>query len=136
MLTCSVGFDGGLVPINFPQREHTGWFWLCPISNSTTPDSRCDSSRNSLISAFAVSESSSAKRVLDRCDDHYDEPQRAARYLCSHLTSVTSVFPFSTIYVASSAAFSVPTFFAECAAPAGINNTSPALSVVGGAASI
>src|SRR5262245_27501485 len=47
-------------------------------------------------------------------------------------TSVMSGFPFSTTYVASSAPRPVPTFFAEWIVPAGMNSTSPALSVTGG----
>jgi hypothetical protein len=50
----------------------------------------------------------------------------------AHLTSTTSGFPFSTIYVASSAALTLPTFFAAWIVPAGMNKTSPALSVTGG----
>jgi hypothetical protein len=47
-------------------------------------------------------------------------------------TSSRSGFPFSTIYVASSAALLLPTFFAAWIVPAGMNKTSPALSVTGG----
>src|SRR5262245_49673575 len=50
----------------------------------------------------------------------------------AHLTSSTSGFPFSTIYVASSAPLPLPTFFAAWIVPAGMNKTSPALSVTGG----
>ena len=50
----------------------------------------------------------------------------------AHLTSTTSGFPFSTTYVASSAALPLPTFLAEWIVPAGMNKTSPALSVTGG----
>ena len=50
----------------------------------------------------------------------------------AHLPSTTSGFPFSTIYVASSAALPLPTFFAAWIVPAGMNRTSPALSVTGG----
>ena len=50
----------------------------------------------------------------------------------AHLTSTTSGFPFSTIYVASSAPLPLPTFFAAWIVPAGMNKTSPALSVTGG----
>ena len=50
----------------------------------------------------------------------------------TYLASTTSGFPFSTIYVASSAAVPLPTFFAEWFVPAGINKTPPALSVTGG----
>jgi hypothetical protein len=49
-----------------------------------------------------------------------------------HLLNVTSGLPFSTIYVASSAALTLPTFFAEWTVPAGMNKTSPALRVTGG----
>src|SRR5262245_22774940 len=50
----------------------------------------------------------------------------------AHLTSSTSGFPFSTIYVASSAPLPVPTFLAAWIVPAGMNKTSPALSVTDG----
>ena len=49
----------------------------------------------------------------------------------AHSASMTSGFPFSTMYVASSEALTVPTFFAVCIAPAGMNKASPALSVTG-----
>ena len=52
--------------------------------------------------------------------------------LSAHLARTTSGLPFSTIYVASSAPLPLPTFFAEGTTPAGINKTSPALSVTGG----
>src|SRR5262245_15865698 len=39
---------------------------------------------------------------------------------------------FSTMYVASSAPLPLPTFFAAWIVPAGMNKTSPALSVTGG----
>jgi len=42
-----------------------------------------------------------------------------------------SGFPFSTMYVASSAARPVPTFLAEWIVPAGMKRTSPALTVTG-----
>ena len=41
-------------------------------------------------------------------------------------------FSFSTIYVASSAPFRLPTFFAAWIVPAGMKRTSPGLSVTGG----
>ena len=50
----------------------------------------------------------------------------------AHLAKVTSGFPFSTIYVASSAALPLPTFFTAWIVPDGMNKTSPALSVTGG----
>ena len=50
----------------------------------------------------------------------------------AHSTSTTSGFPFSTTYVASSAALAVPTFFTAWIVSAGTKKTSPALSVVGG----
>src|SRR5215204_1846460 len=50
----------------------------------------------------------------------------------AHSTSTTSGFPFSTTYVASSAALPVPTFFTAWIVSAGTKKTSPALSVVGG----
>ena len=55
---------------------------------------------------------------------------------CAHLTTTRSGFPFSTIYVASSAPLPLPTFFAAWIVPAGMNKTSPALSVTGGLPSI
>jgi hypothetical protein len=51
--------------------------------------------------------------------------------LGAHL-STTSGFPFSTRYVASSAALPLPTCLAAWGAPAGMNKESPALSVIGG----
>jgi hypothetical protein len=53
-----------------------------------------------------------------------------------HFMSSRSGFPFSTTYVASSAPFWLPTFLAEWIVPAGMNRTSPALRVTGGAPSI
>ena len=53
---------------------------------------------------------------------------RIHRCSCPHLTTVRSGFPFSTIYVASSAPLPLPTFFAVWIAPAGTNKTSPALT--------
>ena len=50
----------------------------------------------------------------------------------AHSTTVRSGLPFSTIYVASSAPRPVPTFLAAWIVPAGMNRTSPALSVTGG----
>src|SRR5918995_5690121 len=50
----------------------------------------------------------------------------------AHSTSTTSGFPFSTTYVASSAALVVPTFLTAWIVSAGMNRTSPALSVVDG----
>src|ERR1044071_7784891 len=49
-----------------------------------------------------------------------------------HSTTVMSGFPFSTIYVASSAARPGPTFLAEWIVPAGMNRTSRALRTTGG----
>ena len=46
-----------------------------------------------------------------------------------HLAITTRGFPFSTIYVASSEPLPLPTFFAPCFTPAGMNRTSPALSL-------
>lgn len=48
----------------------------------------------------------------------------------------TSGFPFSTMYVASSAPLTVPAFFAAWIVPAGMNKTSPGPSVIGGLPSI
>ena len=45
---------------------------------------------------------------------------------------VRSGFPFSTTYVASSAPFRLPTFFAAWIVPAGMKRTSPGLSVTDG----
>src|SRR4051812_38838552 len=50
----------------------------------------------------------------------------------AHFASVRSGFPFSTMYVASSAALPLPTFFTAWIVPYGMNSTSPALSVTGG----
>ena len=50
----------------------------------------------------------------------------------AHLTSTTSGFPVATTYVASSAALPLSTFLAAWTVPAGMNKTSPALSVTGG----
>ena len=50
----------------------------------------------------------------------------------AHLTSSTRGFPFSTIYVASSAPLPLPTFFAAWIVPAGMNKPSPALRVTVG----
>jgi hypothetical protein len=66
-----------------------------------------------------------------------DEAPDRPPYLQDHLrerslTSVRSGFPFSTIYVASSAPFRLPTFFAAWIAPAGMKRTSPGLSVTDG----
>jgi hypothetical protein len=47
-----------------------------------------------------------------------------------------SGFPFSTTYVASSAAFPPPTFLTAWTAPAGTVRASPALHVLGGWPSI
>lgn len=61
------------------------------------------------------------------------ERVKAIRTLITrHRPSWTSGLPFSTIYVASSAALLAPTFFAEWIVPAGMKRTSPALSVTGG----
>jgi hypothetical protein len=46
--------------------------------------------------------------------------------------SVMIDLPFSTVYVARSAALPVPTFFTACIVSAGTNRTSPDLTVVGG----
>ena len=58
----------------------------------------------------------------------------ASGYFTEALTgpNATSGLPFSTMYVASSAALPLPTFFAEWIVPAGMNRASPALSVTGG----
>src|SRR5688500_545211 len=53
----------------------------------------------------------------------------------AHSTSTTSGFPFSTTYVASSAALPVPTFFTAWIVSAGTKKTSLALTVVGGLSS-
>jgi len=45
-------------------------------------------------------------------------------------------FPFSTIYVASSAARPVPTFLAEWIVQAEMNRTSPTLRVTGGSTTV
>src|SRR5215207_3754009 len=50
----------------------------------------------------------------------------------AHSAGTTSGFPFSTTYVASSAPLPLPTFFTAWITPAGMNRTSPALSVTGG----
>ena len=50
----------------------------------------------------------------------------------SHSLNATSGLPFSTMYVASSAALALPTFFTWWGVPFGMNSTSPALSVTGG----
>jgi hypothetical protein len=65
--------------------------------------------------------------ILPSCDLRTRSAKPSA-----HLANVRSGFPFSTIYVASSAPIPLPTFFAEWMVPAGMNNTSPALSVTGG----
>ena len=49
-----------------------------------------------------------------------------------HLAITTSGFPFSTMYVASSAPLPLPTFLAAWIVPAGMNRTPPGLSVTGG----
>ena len=54
----------------------------------------------------------------------------------THSTSVMSGFPFSTTYVASSAASPSPTFLTAWTASAGTINASPALTVLGGSPSI
>src|SRR6266542_1961335 len=54
----------------------------------------------------------------------------------THSTRVRSGFPFSTTYVASSAALPLPAFLTAGIVPAGTSKTSPALSVVGGLPSI
>ena len=50
---------------------------------------------------------------------------------CTHSTSTTSGFPFSTMYVASSEPMPGPTFLAVWIVPAGTNRTSPAFRVTG-----
>ena len=57
---------------------------------------------------------------------------KGPRKRTTHLTITTSGFPFSTTYVASSTPGPLPTFFAAWIVPAGMNKTSPALSVAGG----
>ena len=52
-----------------------------------------------------------------------------------HVAGTTSGFPFSATYVASSAALPLPMFFTAWIASAGMNNTSPALTVAGGSLS-
>jgi hypothetical protein len=59
-------------------------------------------------------------------------PSPPVTSLGAHLTSTTSGFPFSTTYVASSAPLPLPTFFTAWIVPAGMNKTSPPLSVTGG----
>src|SRR5262245_24174549 len=66
--------------------------------------------------------------------DHQKRSDVLVICVCRHglLTSVRSGLPFSTIYVASSAALTLPTFRAAWIVSAGMNKTSPALSVTGG----
>src|SRR6266446_310518 len=59
-------------------------------------------------------------------DSRSSRLSRLPRPGSAHLTSVTSGLPFSTTYVPSSAAFTLPTFFAAWIVPAGMNKTSPA----------
>jgi hypothetical protein len=54
----------------------------------------------------------------------------------AHSTSVRIGFPLSTNYLASSAALPMPAFFTAWIVSAGTSTTSPALSVVGVAASV
>ena len=72
--------------------------------------------------------------ITTGCSGHSCEQGRvrgsATTSLDAHLASTTSGFPFSTIYVASSEPLPLPTFFAPCFTPAGMNKTSPALSLI------
>ena len=54
----------------------------------------------------------------------------------AHSAGVRGGFPFSTTYVASSAALPLPTFLTAWIAPAGMVKASPALNVIGGLFSI
>src|SRR5688572_25324138 len=64
------------------------------------------------------------------CPPHSTKRAYRPRQLTrDHLTITTSGFPFSTTYVASSAPVPPPTFFAAWIVLAGMNRTSPALSV-------
>src|SRR5215217_9758112 len=69
--------------------------------------------------------SASVRHRVDRDTD-------AAALTGTHSASTTSGDPFSAIYVASSAALPLPTFFTAWKISAGMNKTSPALSVTGG----
>src|SRR5262245_66348918 len=77
--------------------------------------------------------------VVVRIDNQESRPVQSKRHGHSpqlvgrcHWTTVMSGLPFSTMYVASSAARPVPTFLAEWTVPGGMNRTSPALRVTGG----
>ena len=109
----------------------------------TAPPSRSDSAMSSRINSPAGRPRDSAAARPAHGAMKRESPRAAAALRrgvvdacvlphCAHLTGTTSGFPFSTIYVASSAALPLPTFFTAWIVPAGMNKTSPALSVTGG----